>query len=123
MYPTFALSSLGVKLRVMLLGESIILPVGNGGGGAYESEYEVPLVPENDLVVDGREDEKLLFRSLRNMAVLCPLRCGRVKCNNVSVRMIPSLVRSVLQVRRGKRRYGLYASYIADMMRCKITQI
>lgn len=60
-------SSLGVKLRVMLFGESIILPRGSGGGGAYESEYEVPLVPENDLVVDGREDEKLLLRSLRNM--------------------------------------------------------
>lgn len=70
MYPTFAISSLGVKLRVMLLGEPIILPVGNGGGGANESEYEVALVPEYDLAVDGREDEKLLLRSLRNMVVV-----------------------------------------------------
>lgn len=66
-------SSTGVKLRVMLLGESIILPRGRGGGGANESEYEVALVPENDLVVDGREEEKLLWRSLRNMvSASCP---------------------------------------------------
>lgn len=77
MYPTFAVSSVGVKLRVILLGEPIVLPVGNGGGGANESEYEVPLVPENDLVVDGLEDEKLLLRSLRNMP-WCPLWCKRV---------------------------------------------
>lgn len=67
MYPILLASSTGVKLRVMLFGESIILFLGSGGGGAYESEYDVALVPENDLAVEGRDDEKLLLRSLRNM--------------------------------------------------------
>lgn len=51
------------------------MPVGSGGGGANESEYEVALVPEYDLAVDGREDEKLLLRSLRNMVVVSSPVC------------------------------------------------
>lgn len=58
----------------MLFGESIIFPAPTGSGGANES-YEVALVPEKDLAVDGRDDEKLLLRSLRNMADGCVCAC------------------------------------------------
>lgn len=69
MYPVLVTSSLGVKLRAMLRGESMMRLLGRGGAAAYESVYDVALVPEKDLAVDGLDDEKLLLRvrSLRNI--------------------------------------------------------
>lgn len=60
-------SSLAEKLLVALLGELAIVYAGSGGGGKKESDADVALVLEYDRVVDGREDEKLLFRSFLNM--------------------------------------------------------
>jgi hypothetical protein len=60
-------SSLDEKLLVALLGELAILYAGSGGGGKKESDADVALVLECDRAVDGREDEKLLFRSFLNM--------------------------------------------------------
>lgn len=82
----------------MLFGEPIILPVGNGGGGAKESEYEVPLVPEYDLAVDGLEDEKLLLRSLRNMAVSFVSWYGSGVLIRSSIRVAGSCDRSSLPI-------------------------